>query len=181
MKEIYKSNNSLIWLTLGFIGVTYWAGDMLTKSLHENLIAASLCGFLLLIVYHSSETEHLEIENEKILVNSGYDWFRKQRLNINDIKYIYRKPQFIIKWYGSRMMIITKDSTGKLTESDLREVNFSEGTLIRFLKRIKELNPKIELDPEYEMMLKGELFKNDPSENTTESIEKRLRDKGEKW
>ncbi len=79
------------------------------------------------------------------------------------------------------MVFYIKMSDGKLRQSSLREVNFSEETIVNFLQRIKQINPNIELDPEYEKIIAGKLEKNSPSENTVASIEARLKEKGETW
>ena len=56
--------------------------------------------------------------------------------------------------------------------------NYSNETLLSLLKRLKQIKPSIELDPEYEKFIKGKLFLENPSENTASSIEARLKAKG---
>ena len=115
------------------------------------------------------------------LINSGYRSIGKDTIDIFDIKYIYRYPNFILKWYGSRMVFYIQMPNGKLRQSSLREVNYSNDTLRSFLKRIKKIKPNIELDPEYEKFLQEKLWLEDSSENTIASVEERLREKGEVW
>jgi hypothetical protein len=49
------------------------------------------------------------------------------------------------------------------------------------LKRLKQIKPSIELDPEYEKITAGQMFIDDMSQNTVSSVEARLKAKGERW
>lgn len=86
------------------------------------------------------------------------------------------------------MVIYIKGDGGKLKHSALRESNYSNENLKNILTRLKQLNPSIELDPEYEDFLSGKLgsqnpwgFNNLGTKNTKKSVEDRLRAKGEAW
>jgi hypothetical protein len=70
---------------------------------------------------------------------------------------------------------------GKLRQSSLREVNYLNDRLRDFLRRIRQIEPSIELDPEYEKFLEEKLYLEDASENTVASVEARLKAKGEQW
>ena len=128
----------------------------------------------------SKEGESEDSDKRKI-INSGYWDIRKDTVDIFDIKYIYRFPHMIIKGWGSRMVLYVKTEDGKLRQSSIREVNYSNDTLVQFLKRIEEINPNIELDNEYQKIIEGEIEFSDASQNTVKEVEQRLRDKGEKW
>lgn len=180
-KERFKSSMYLVYLALGAIAFVIYAGNYNDWTFNDYLEGVVLVLGLFLIVFFSTISTYLEIQDNRWLINSGYRTFGKDKIDIFDIKYIYRFPQFILKWYGSRMVFYIKTPDGKLRQSSQREINFSEDKLIQFLKRIKQLNPNIELDAEYEKILNGEMEKNNPSENTVASIEGRLKEKGEVW
>jgi hypothetical protein len=149
----------------------------------ENLKLLALLGFFILsLVYFSTLNTYLEIQDERTLVNSGYHDFGKDIIAIHDIKYIYRVPQFIVAWYGGSLMVIYhKDTQNGIQHSALRERNYNQDTLKRFLLRIKEIKPTIEIDSEYQEFLKGNLELRSPSKNKVEQVEQRLRDRGERW
>jgi hypothetical protein len=148
----------------------------------NTMIVSSLFVGLILLTIRWKITTYLEIQDERMLVNSGYHDFGKDIIDIHDIKYIYRIPQFIVAWYGgSLMMIYHRDEQGGIRHSALRERNYSDETLKKFLLRIKTIKPTIEIDPEYQDFLKGNLRLSQSSKNTVASVEERLKAKGESW
>lgn len=180
-KERFKSNMHFVYIVLGAIAVYFWAGGFRSDSLNNLLVFIVLAGSLFLVAYLSTIRTYLEIQDNRQLINSGYRTFGKDRIDIFDIKYIYRFSNFRLKWYGSRMVFYIEMPNGKLHQSSLREVNYSNDTLRDFLKRIKQIKPSIELDPEYVAFLEEKLYLEDASENTVASVEARLKAKGETW
>ncbi len=125
---------------------------------------------------------YLEIKNTNELINSGYHSFRKDTLEIGKIKYITRIPQTALPFVGpSLMLIYSRRPDGVIAHSTVREYSYDESTLKRFLARLKEINPAIELDPEYEEFLREERLLRTKTNNTAKSVEQMLRGKGEKW
>ncbi len=181
--ERFNSSYSLLFLVIGVVVLPFFLDYLHNKpivlngSTWESLAIASA---LVLLVFWDRQTTYLGIQDNRSLINSGYRSFRKDIFDIRDIKYIYRLPNFFLSWYGSRMVFYINGEDGKLRQTSLREVAYSASTLERFLRRVKEIKSTIELDPEYEKILRGELLFNDPSENTVSIIEKKLKEKGEK-
>ncbi|MFM2374711.1 MAG: hypothetical protein RLZZ234_706 [Candidatus Parcubacteria bacterium] len=79
------------------------------------------------------------------------------------------------------MLIYVRRQDGVIAHSTVREYSYDESTLKRFLARLTELNSNIELDIEYEEFLKGERLLRTKTNNTAQSVEQWLRDKGERW
>jgi len=180
-REIFHSKHDLIYFGTAALALAFWMGGLFNRPLDDIVFGLSLAFFILIIIYLSVINTYLEIKNGRRLINSGYFSLSKQETDIFDIKYIYRYPHFILKWYGSRMVFYVKMPDNKLKQVSLREANYSNETLRGFLKRLLKINPRIELDPEYEKFLAEKLWLEDASENTIESVEARLRKKGETW
>jgi hypothetical protein len=183
-KERFQSGYRLIVLTvvtvLGLLVVGYHEHHVALD--RNTLIVITL--FLAVIVSTIKDrlNTHLEITDSRLLTNSGYHDFGDVIIDIRDIKYIYRVPQFPLAWFGGSLMVIYHtDEKGGIRHSALRETNYPEDTLKRFLLRMKEIKPTIELDSEYEKILSDKLGFRDASENTVATVEHRLRDKGEQW
>lgn len=158
-----------------------WAGDFATRAKSDLLVFGGMSLIFLALIYFSTKREYLEIIDGRTLINSGYREIGKDIIDIRDITYVYRYPNLRLKSYGSRMVIYVKGDDGKLRQSSVREVNFSESTLERFLRRLKQIKSNIELDSEYEAFLNGTLLLTDASNNTVASVENRLTAKGERW
>jgi hypothetical protein len=183
-KERFKSKMTGIYIISVFIVAMFFLGDSQDRPYGLNLDTleiVALASVLFLFVCYLKWTTYLEIQDGRWLINSGFRNFRTDKIDIFDVKYIYRYPNFILKWYGSRMVFYIKTADGKLHRSSVREVNFSNDIMRAFLKRIKQLNPSIELDQEYELFLQEKLYLEDTSDNTVESVEARLKEKGERW
>lgn len=189
-RERFESTKSIIILLaamyLSFFAIGYFQYGLIYD---EHLLYGSIAALLgLLLAYLLWKNTYLEIEHHRILKNSGYRDIGSDTLDIVDIKYIYRIPAFVWRSGGSLMMIYTKDAHGELRYSALREVNYSNDTLKRFLRRLRQIKPSIELDQEYEDFLAGKYDYEERSfgrwvwsKNTVASVEARLREKGEKW
>ncbi len=183
-KERYSGGYRLFIVVLIVLGASLVNGYINTGvPTAENIEILVVLGVSILLgVYLSTRNTYLEIQDDRTLVNSGYHDFGKDIIAIHDIKYIYRVPQFIVAWYGGSLMVIYhKDTQNGIQHSALRERNYNQDTLKRFLLRIKEIKPTIELDSEYQEFLKGNLELRSPSKNKIEQVEQRLRDKGERW
>jgi hypothetical protein len=151
--------------------------------LDENTsIVLLLFGAVLFLLLRDLKTTHLEITDSRLLKNSGYHDFGDDIIDIRNIKYIYRVPQFPLAWFGGSLMVIYHtDENGKIRHSALREINYSSDTLKKFLLRMKEIKSTIELDAEYLLILEDKRSFRESSDNTVATVEQRLRDKGEKW
>jgi hypothetical protein len=183
-KERFKSKMTGIYIISVFIVAMIFLGDSQDRQYGLNLDTleiVALATVLFLFVCYLKWTTYLEIQDCRWLINSGFREFGTDKIDIFDVKYIYRYPNFILKWYGSRMVFYIKAVDGKLQRSSVREVNFSNDTLRRFLKRVKQIKPSIELDPEYDLFLEEKLYLEDTSDNTVASVEARLKEKGEVW
>ena len=183
-KERFTSGYGLIWLTLigvvALLTVSYRERGFVPNQDTSVMLLLFFGGIILTLIFRT--TTYLEIQNSRTLINSGYYDFKKDTLDIHDIKYIYRVPQFIMRYFGgSLMMIYIKDDNGGIRHSAIRERPYPEATLKKFLLRIKALKPTIELDPEYEAFLADKIDLHSASQNSVEGVEQRLRDKGETW
>jgi hypothetical protein len=183
-KERFESRNTYIVAVLAFVAAILFLGFSENKLLYfrqDPLVSGGLIFLLIAFGIYLKVTMFVEIQDDRWLVNSGYYTFWNQKFDIFDVKYIYRYPNFVLKWYGSRMVFYIRTPDGKLRQSSLREVNYSNDTLRAFLKRIKQIKPSIELDLEYEKFLEEKLYLEDASQNTVSSVEARLKEKGERW
>ena len=183
-KERFKSKMQSIYFVLFVIGGFFYLGYLQNGpySLERNTFEAIFLAVILFgIVFDFKVRTYLEIQDARWLINSGYRTFGKDKIDIFDIKYIYRYPNLRLKWYGSRMVFYIKTPEGKLRQSSVRELNYSNDTFRDFLKQIRQIKPSIELDSEYEKFLEEKLYLEDASENTVASIEARLKEKGETW
>jgi hypothetical protein len=180
-KEHFASSVYLVYIFVAAIAGYFLIGNFTARPLNDFLFFSAFAMGTLLLVYLSTIHTYLEIQDNRWLINSGYRTFGKDRIDIFDIKYVYRFSELILKWYGSRMVFYIKTEDGTLRQSSQREINFSNDKIIEFLKRIKQINPRIELDQEYEEIIKGEMETSSASENTVASVEARLKEKGERW
>jgi hypothetical protein len=189
MNERFTSADSIVYQIALMLLVLFLIGFYQNPTFGRHTLIGCALGALLIIgTYYSHKYTYLEIRDKRTLVNRGYHTFRYDTLDIYDIKYIYRVPAFIHGRWGSLMVIYLQDQTGTLKHSAVREHAYSNDSLKQFLTRIKEINPSIELDTEYEEFLAGTLgpqneygFKNIKTKNTVKSVEDRLRTKGEKF
>lgn len=191
-KERFGSSLQRLYVILGAIALIFLFGILnernVKHTLNDYLVSGGLAAALFLFVYFLTKNTFLEIQNQRVLKNSGYRDIGSDTIDIFYIKYIYRAPAFIWRSGGSLMLIYARDEKGHLKYSALREVNYSNDTLKRFLRRVKQINPSIELDREYLDFLAGKYdyeYRSFgawvPSKNTIASVEARLREKGEKW
>lgn len=180
-----------VYVTLAAIAALFVLA-ILAKSVKHTidnyLVGGGSAALWFLLIYFTNRNTYLEIRDKRTLKNSGYRDIGSDTLDIFDIKYIYRIPAFIWRSWGSLMIIYVKDAKGQLRHSALREVNYSNDTLKRFLRRVKQINPSIELDQEYLDFLDGKYDYEERSfgrwvwsKNTVAGVEARLREKGEKW
>jgi hypothetical protein len=149
----------------------------------ENIfIATCFIFFGLLNELWFKRSTYLEIKKPNELTNAGYHSFRTDTLDITQIRYITPIPQTALPFIGpSLMLIYVRRDDGIIAHSTVREYSYDESTLKQFLARLKEINPSIELDIEYEEFLRGERILRTKTNNTARSVEQMLRDKGERW
>lgn len=186
---VYPSSKTFFWITLLVVSFISISGYLETRpTLDIVLMAASLATLIIGVVYLKLANTYLEIRDNRTIVNKGYREFGRDEMDIYDIKYVYRIPQFPIKSLGTIMVMYVKGDDDKLKHSIVREVNYTDKALLGILTKLKEINPRIELDPEYEAFLKkGESggkafsFSDSPTKNTKQSVEDRLREKWETW
>jgi hypothetical protein len=93
--ECFKSKvDSTYVAVLGVITLVY-LGYLQNGAYSLNAVtfeAAGVAGGLILFIYLSKRYTFLEIRESRSLVNSGYKLFRRDEIDIFDIKYIYRYP-----------------------------------------------------------------------------------------
>ena len=183
MKErLYTGKKLLYWMILLSVGLPILGYIQRGPQIFENALPIILAiSVVLLTALWHGRTTYLEFDGNN-LINNGYHSFRKDTLEINKIQYITRIPQTALPLTGpSLMLIYIRRPDGVIAHSTVREYSYDESTLKRFLVRIKEINPSIELDPEYEEFLRGERHLRTKTSNTAKSVEQMLRDKGERW
>jgi hypothetical protein len=184
--EVFRRSWELLWVVLAaniiifLLRYSERGAEIFTGDFHVSVFFFAL---LLVLMLYFTLTTYLAIENNRTLINSGYHFFGTIRIDIQRIKYIYRFPNMRLRGWGSRMVIYLHSDTGTLVSTAVLEAAYSPKTLEAFLRRIKSLNPAIELDPEYEEILSSPHIRiiEDPSDNTVASVEARLRTKGETW
>lgn len=154
--------------------------------LPSNLVYPAIMAILIAIVAAVTAVlnTYLIIEGHT-LINSGYRSFGKDKLDIRHIKYICRQSTFVWKSSGSTMVVYLTDDDGKLRYTALKEVNWKDEMLKRFLLKLLEIKSTIELDPEYKNFLDGKYdesggLKRYHSSGTAQSINEFLKSRGEK-
>jgi hypothetical protein len=182
---------AIVYITLTVIAVIFLLGFLEKNIIHtpsDYLVSGGIASLLFLLIYVTTINTYLEIQDQRTLRNSGYRDIGYDNFDILNIKYIYRASAFIWRSGGSLMLIYIRDEDGRLKLSKVREVNYPNDTLKRFLRRITQLNPSIELDQEYSNFLSGKYDDEDrsfgrwvKSSNSIADIEARLHTKGEKW
>lgn len=169
----------IVFVTLALLVLGYIQNGLPQLGVALKIIACVI--FLAVVSLLSRKATYLQIDNG-ILFNKAYRSFGHDEILISRIKYIYRIPATIFTWAGpSTMLIYSRRHDGVITHSKVREAAFDQETIKSFLLRIKDLNPHIELDPEYEEVISGTRKLSRPTKNSVHSVEQRLRDKGEKW
>ena len=145
-----------------------------------SYIVFSVILIIVAVIWHEKTTYLLL--NQSHLINSGYRSFGKDTIKLSRIKYITRIPQTALPFVGPSLMLIysTRDD-GVIAHAAVREYSYDEPVLKQFLTRIKELNPSIELDPEYQEFLNDQRVLRTKTNNTVQSVEQMLRAKGERW
>jgi hypothetical protein len=135
---------------------------------------------LILFLVWSQFRSYLEIRDLRELIIRGQLDFGHTSLDIFSIKYIRRTPAFLLKTWGSFIVIYVTDQEGKLKHSTIREKNYTKNTIKGFLKRITDINPHIDLDPEYQDLLAGKYddgigyFTMTPAKRSLFEVEKEL-------
>src|SRR5262249_4497513 len=147
--EYFKSSLYLVFIFAAIVFSSFAIGDIQSRTFKDAAEFIAFGMLLILLVYINARHSYFQIKDGRWLISSGYKTFRKEKIDIYKIKYIYRYPELILKRYGSRMAIFFTDTDGILKESAQREVNFSNEVLVNLLRRIKRINPAIELDNEY--------------------------------
>jgi hypothetical protein len=183
--ERFQSSPTLIFFVAGCVFVIGVLGHYEMPDNPHFLEGVVLGVVTVLLVIAFNRNTFIEIREGRTLINSGFYTFMRPELDVRDIKYVYRIPAFLWRSWGSLMVIYIKGDDGRLRQTTLREVNYTNDTLRRLLQRLKALKPTLEFDPEYEAFLRGEYDDdgglNRRSENTVASLEARLREKGETW
>lgn len=175
-REYFKASKGILWVTIGGVVLVGWFGDLLHRAQTEVFISFVLLASIVLLAVRSVTNTYLEIRNKRTLISSGYRNFGKDVIDIYNIFYIGRIPNFPLRQYGSRMVLYIKTSENNIAHASQREVNFSNDTIVSFLKRVKQINPNIKLDSEYEKIINGELLTSDPSENSMEKVDRSAAD-----
>ncbi len=144
-------------------------------------IIITLYILMIVAVKWNEKTTYLLL-NQTHFINSGYRSFGKDTVKLSRIKYITRIPQTALPFVGPSLMLIysTRDD-GVIAHAAVREYSFDEPVLKQFLTRIKELNPSIELDTEYQEFLNDQRVLRTKTNNTVQTVEHMLRAKGERW
>ncbi len=85
-------------------------------------------------------------------------------------------------------MLIVVEEKGNIKYSSVREANYNDATIKEFLTRLKQLNPSIELEQQYQDLVDGKLggenqpkFTKVPATYSVDEVEERLRNRGEHW
>ncbi len=185
----YSSSKTFFWITLGVVLTIVILGYVETRpNIDVVFPVTALAIAIASVVYLKLSNSYLEIKDGRTLVNRGYRELGHDVLDIYDIKYIYRLPQFSFRGAGTIMVIYLCGEDGKLKHSIVREVNYSDKNLKRFLTKITQINPNVDIDPEYLKFLARPdevddnfKFSDTSTRNTKESIESMLHAKGESW
>ncbi|KND47469.1 MAG: hypothetical protein AB199_03505 [Parcubacteria bacterium C7867-004] len=183
-KELFRSNLVPIYTSALLVGVFLIEGyskDFFHELNRQTIFFLLLLLMILLVNIRTFFSTYLEIQDARTLINSGYKTFGKDKIDVLSIKYIYRFSQYVLPWFGSRMNLYILRSDGTLYHNSIREGSYSDEKIKSFLNRIKQIKPSIVLDAEYESFLNGKLELNDASKNTVSSVEKILKEKGEKF
>jgi hypothetical protein len=116
-RERFNSKREIIFVGSAFlisVLILGYAENGLEYLRQAPIESASLILLFSVLIVDWKLRTYLEIQDRRWLVNSGYYTFWKQRFDILDIKYIYRYPNLVLKWYGSRMVFYIKGPDGKL-------------------------------------------------------------------
>lgn len=160
------------------IAFGYW-GNGLSR---ELIFGVAILAALLAWIYSEKYTTYVEIEGNRFLVNKGQRDFSHDRLDIFSIKYIARANQFKIKSGGNQAMFYAESNDGVYLATKIGENQYSEANLKAFLNKIKHLNPNIQLDKQYQMLVDGKLpayptFRRIPAEHSPDEVHSLMKEK----
>ena len=112
--------------------------------------------FGLLFFFVNDFLTYTLIEYGEVLKNRfglGYSY----SLPVGKITRIDRGAVFKLKHWGSRLEIWYLDDNGKEAVHTIQESAYSGETIKKLITRLKELNPCIKLDPQYQDLIDGKI------------------------
>ncbi len=183
MEDKYQSSLTIVYIVAGSFPLYVLLGYIergtdVFKVIDIMLVLGTLA---LLFILWDRRTTYLQL-SQSHFTNSGYHSFRKDTIEISKIKYITRIPQTALPFVGpSSMVIYSTLVDGRIAHCFVREYSYDEPVLKQFLTKIKDLNPNIELNTEYEEFLQDKRELKHKTSNTMQTVEQMLRDKGEIW
>ena len=153
MSKKYLSSWFEFWLNTFLLSVGMTFG-YLQNGINKYLVYASLIFFiyLLYLAYKRAQTR-LEITPDNFLKNIGQRDFGQDLINIFSIQHIARARAFPWKSWGSLMIMYLVNENGELRQTYLREASYSADTLKKIIVDLKKINPRIELDKQYQQLL----------------------------
>lgn len=183
MEEKFPSSLTIVYVVAGsFLAYLFLSDFERGNEILRIIPVIFVLGVLsLLVIIWDRKTTFLQL-SQSHFTNSGYRSFGKDTIQISKIKYITRIPQTALPFVGPSLMVIysTLDD-GHIAHCYVREFSYEELVLKQFLTRIKDLNPNIELDTEYQEFLQDNRELRTKTSNTVQSVEQKLKDKGEVW
>lgn len=98
------------------------------------------------------------IDKTKLVSKVGFG--KGFNADISDISEIDRTSVFIFKHWGSRLHFHFTDKNGKESVAVVQESMYNVKTIKQLLKRLKELNPSIRLNKQYQDLVDGKIDDN---------------------
>ncbi len=144
----------LFGIPLTIIGIVFslWGQDI------DSNVIKGLGLFLvgLILVCLAGLFTSTTIVDSKTLVSKVF-LARGFKADIHKITKIDRTSVFVFKHWGSRLQIYHADESGQETWHTIQESMYSVETIKKLLKRLKEINPSIELHKQYQDLIDGKI------------------------
>lgn len=150
----HETSKKVIFLAIVFIGIGIWENHGISSDVLNGIVIvlAAIC-----FSYIAELLTFSSIEDKKIL-KSRFDFGRLKIVYIANITKIDRGAVFKFKSWGSRMEIYSIDERGgEAKVRAIQESAYSGETIQKLVARLKELNPNINLDPQYQDLIDGKI------------------------
>jgi hypothetical protein len=135
---------------------------VLEQGLSSNVIQGISILLALVIFFYIGDLLTYIIITEKRNLISKTGFGRGFSCDIYNINKIERTSVFIFKTWGNRLQIYFIDETGQETWRVIQESMYGVKIIKQLLKRLKEINPSIQLDQQYQELIDGKI--NDESQ-----------------
>lgn len=156
-REDFRGNHDLTIFAAVFsvIGIILGINE---QGFNSNIIKGVGIAISMIFFFYTDDLlTYVHVIDRKVL-KSRFGYGKAYTLTIQNITKIDRGAVFKFKSWGSRMEIYSIDERGdEARVRAIQESAYSVETIKKILLRLKELNPNIILDPQYQDLIDGKI------------------------